>query len=250
MNRLAQARNLALTAAAFSAIALSAQAGPTVNYVTNGDFNSTNCGTSNCELGNGGGYGDTSTGALTGWTTTSGYSWVVYSTGAGNSAIPGGSINLNGQSGAVSMNFASLSPTGNNFLVQDSNFNTGTLSQTLTGLTIGATYSVSFSEAAAQQSGFSGQTSDYWTVGFGTKTLDSPTLTIGMGGFSGWVQVALNFTAAASSQVLSFTAVGTGAPPFAALDGVSVQVPEPASFALLGAAVLGLAAIRRRRNHG
>ena len=59
----------------------------------------------------------------------------------------------------------------------------------------------------------------------------------------------MTFTADAVNPVLSFLSVGApdGLPPFAVLDGVSLEaVPEP-SAALLGA--LGaLALLRRRRN--
>ena len=67
--------------------------------------------------------------------------------------------------------------------------------------------------------------------------------------FQDWRKVTMTFTADAVNPVLSFLSVGTpdGLPPFALLDGVSLEaVPEP-SAALLGA--LGaLALLRRRRN--
>lgn len=65
-------------------------------------------------------------------------------------------------------------------------------------------------------------------------------------GFTGWFSEAFTFTATATSQLLSFLAIGTpqGLPPFALLDGVTVEdatpAPEPAALALLG---LGLAAV-------
>ena len=62
-----------------------------------------------------------------------------------------------------------------------------------------------------------------------------------------------DFTAGATSEMLSFLAVGTPAnnlPPFALLDGVTLTaVPEPSTWAmmLVGFSGLGYAAYRRRR---
>jgi hypothetical protein len=62
-----------------------------------------------------------------------------------------------------------------------------------------------------------------------------------------------DFTANATSEALSFLAVGSPAanlPPFALLDGVSLTaVPEPSTWAMMlaGFGGLGFAAFRRRR---
>jgi hypothetical protein len=73
------------------------------------------------------------------------------------------------------------------------------------------------------------------------------------GSFSGWTLETFGFTAAATSEVLSFLAVGSPAnslPPFALVDGVSLtSVPEPSTWAMMlaGFGGLGFAAFRRRR---
>ena len=63
------------------------------------------------------------------------------------------------------------------------------------------------------------------------------------------------FTADATSEVLSFLAIGTpispSVPPFSLLDSVSMMaVPEPSTWAtmVVGFGGLGFAAYRRRRN--
>ncbi len=71
--------------------------------------------------------------------------------------------------------------------------------------------------------------------------------------FSGWSLQTFDFTATATSEMLSLLAVGSPAanlPPFALLDGVSLTaVPEPSTWAMMlaGFGGLGFAAYRRRR---
>ena len=65
-----------------------------------------------------------------------------------------------------------------------------------------------------------------------------------------WTKVSMKFIAASVSEVLSFTNVGIGAPPFALLDGVSLTqagaVPEPSSWALLILGMGGVGGMMRR----
>jgi hypothetical protein len=79
---------------------------------------------------------------------------------------------------------------------------------------------------------------------------DTATITVPSGGFSGWIDVTMDFTATAVDETLSFLPGGSGNPPFVLLDSVSLTaVPEPSTWAmmLLGFGGLGVVARLRRR---
>jgi hypothetical protein len=239
---------LGMVALAWSAAGGAAQAG---QLVTNGSFETLTTGYG--QLGN-------KTNA-TGWT-TSGYNFAFNATNA-TSGVPGSNGNLalwGTANGGVSP--ITASPDGGNFIGADGAYEVGAISQTITGLTAGQQYTVSFYWAAAQQSGFTGPTTDKWTVGLGSTALTSNTqagsqttniISLASHDFSGWQYDTMTFTANASSDVLSFLATGTpsGVPPFALLDGVSMTaVPEPSTTALLIVGLLAVAGVRiaaRRR---
>ncbi len=174
---------------------------------------------------------------LPGWGTTSGYSFVINSGTYSSFCGVDGALGLYGPIPA--------SPDGGNFLAGDGAYMTGYTYQTITGLVPGASYIVSFDMAAAQQSGYSGATSDYWQVGLGSSygagpSVNSTTINLASGAFSGWIGQQVALVAGATTEVLWFFAVGTpsGQPPFALLDGVGVMVPEPSAAALLGMALI------------
>ncbi len=119
-------------------------------------------------------------------------------------------------------------------------------------MTVGAQYAVSFYWGGAQQSGFTGSTTEQWLVSLGGQQLATNILPDVNGGFTGWQYTTLTFNATAASETLSFLAAGTpnGQPPFSLLDGVSMnQVPEPASMSLFGAGLAALGFVRRRKQN-
>ena len=237
---------IALAASALAAIATPAHANPT-NLVTNGSFENFTAGGASGSC--------TSTQTITNnnptdWDTTSGYTFVVNASNYSSFCGPAGSLGLYGP--------ITASPDGGNFLADDSVYQVGYVYQAISNLVPGATYALTFYMAAAQQTGYTGATTDYFNIGLGltagatdgpgssgtTPTFDLPSQT-----FSGWVSEEVNLFAATTSEVLWFLAGGTpsGEPPFALLDGLDMEitVPEPPAAALLLVGVLALAGLRR-----
>ena len=140
-------------------------------------------------------------------------------------------------------------PDGGNFVALDGAANyRSAIMQTINNLTVGDTYYVTFFQAAAQQKGSSGATSEQFAVSLGGATDYSTIMNDTQGGFVPWEKQTLAFVATSSSEVLSFLALGlpNGEPPVVLLDGVSMSVPEPGTIAMLGAGLLGLVMARKR----
>ena len=148
---------------------------------------------------------------------------------------------------------AASSPDGGNFLALDggSDYRGAGISQTLTGLTVGKQYAVSFDWAGAQQYGYTGDTYEGFQVNFGSQAAQYTSAAHNASmGYTDWAKTSMVFTADATSDTLTFLALGTpgGEPPIVMLDGVSFNaVPEPASLALVGCGLAGVTAFGRIR---
>ncbi|MYM74113.1 PEPxxWA-CTERM sorting domain-containing protein [Duganella sp. FT134W] len=233
-------------------------ANASTNLVTNGDFNQTTNGNNNQVGYTAGVAGET---MLTGWTSYNG------NNGGYNFVLNDSQVTTDQSVKWLKSSYTPLTSGGNNFFASDAVYYPGVLSQTVTGLTSGDKYTLSFNYALAQQVGFDGaNANNYWKVLFGdavtvqqiqtssipvgTQSKDSAALSIASGGFSGWQTATMTFTAQSASQVLSFLAEGTapGAPPFLLLDNVSLAaVPEPTTWGMMlgGMGLLGFMARRR-----
>lgn len=227
-----------------AAASLFATAGNATELVTNGNFESGTYG----DIGHGG--------SVTGWNTNDGYTFLYSASNDDKTGVPNRYNEMmqlwgpknNGAAG----NTLGASPAGGNYLAADGAYITRDITQTISGLTVGQQYNLTFYWAGAQQKGYDGATSEQWKVTFGNDAGDvryTDVLQNAEHGFTGWHQETMTFTANKTSELLSFLAIGTptGEPPFSLLDGVSMQaVPEPGSVALMGLG-LGLLTFAARR---
>jgi hypothetical protein len=235
-------------AIAFAAFAFGQARATQINLVTNGNFDQSSY-TTNNQFGTGfGGQG------VTGWTGGNGYQLYFFNgTASVNSANSQYDNGYN--TGAEKFYTMPNSPTGGtgNFVALDgdqTNGIEGSISQSISGLTIGQTYSLSFDWATGQLQSRTGATTNSIQVTFGNQTFTTPVISTPSQGSTAWLQQTVLFTATSTSQVLSFLSMGTptGLPPMVALDGVSlVAAPEPASLAVMGSGLALLAYFQRRR---
>ena len=236
------------------ALGISAQAS---NLVVNGDFETTTNGPNYQFESSHSGHPYTT---ATGWTSTNAghnaYNFIFASGAADTTGATGafGNLQLWGPGNGSNNGLPASSPTGGNYVAADGAYRNGAISQTINGLTTGDSYTVSFWWAGAQQSGFTGATTEQWQVSLGSQTQSTAVVNNASHGFTGWMQQSFTFTADSTSDLLSFFAVGTpsGVPPFVLLDGVTLNannpVPEPGTITLLlGGVMGGIGAVRSRK---
>ena len=144
-------------------------------------------------------------------------------------------------------------PFSGNFVAADGAYEVGAVTTAVGALKTGIAYTLTFYWAAAQQESYTGATTEQWQVTLGSQTQSTTQYSLPSQATSGWMKQTFIFipTAASSSAVLSFLAVGTpgGEPPFVLLGGVSL-VPEPSSgtlLALIGVGLTAVGIVRRRR---
>lgn len=146
------------------------------------------------------------------------------------------------------------SPDGGNYFLMDGSPGTHTeLYQTLSGLTIGDDYQLTFYQAAGQLYPYDTAENDNWIVYFGDQTQTSAIMSTPGAGVYPWEAQTMNFVADSTSAVLGFLAQSSpiNTPPILFLDGVSVSdqgpaaAPEPSTFAMLFTGLLAIPAARR-----
>lgn len=130
-------------------------------------------------------------------------------------------------------------------------FNVGGFTQTVNGLEVGATYTLTF-YSMTNHDAFDAAARQDWIVSFGSATQTGQQTHYT--GTSDWVQSTLVFTAQAATQALTFVAeyLPGSYPEMLNIDGISLTktagpVPEPATGALLLGGLLAIGAKARRR---
>src|ERR1035438_793122 len=155
-------RNLAVVG--FSTVALltfavTAQAN---NLVVNGGFETTT---------NGPNFQFNINPVATGWT-SNGYNFIFAPGAADTAGATGqfGNLQLWGPGNGSANGLPASSPAGGNYVAADGAFEVAPIQQTINGLNPGASYTVSFWWGGAQQSGFTGATTEQWQVSLGSQT--------------------------------------------------------------------------------
>jgi hypothetical protein len=235
---------------ALGGLALGAGGSSAANLVQNGDFETSTNSVSTLLTNP-----DTS---VTGWTNNG--TFVLYCTaGAGttcDSQPSLGGFQLAGP-GNGHNNGLTSSPQGGAYVAFDSDpAFAGAFSQTIAGLTVGDSYTLSFYAGGAQEIfGGAPPTTRSITATLGNETFSTPIIDTPGQGFSPWELFSTTFTYTGGGDVLSFLANGGpgGAPPYALLDGVSLvgaggpATPEPSTWVMIVAGFAGVGLVARAR---
>jgi len=236
-NRLLSA--VALAGAAALAVGSAAQAA--TNLLVNGGFEASTF-EKNSQFGSG--FGGQK---VTGWTGGSGLQEYFF---GGTQTTVSASNQWNDPRSYFWSSFNALSSNGGNFVALDGDTSVaGSISQTLTNLQVGKTYTLTFEWAAAQLANRIGDITELLKVSFGNEVQYTNVLAVESKGFSGWQSVKMFFTPTATTQTLTFLSLGTpnGLPPMAVLDGASLTVPEPGTWMMMLLGFGGIGAMIRRR---
>lgn len=240
---------VALIGVGLTSLTVPAQAGA-INYVQNGSFQTLTAGNS-LTVGSGGYFcqaGTTCTSNVANWAS------VCRNNSCGTGSTPDSLLsNASGSAfnGNIGLYSSALSPDGGNYVAfdGDSNYN-ASISQTITGLTAGTSYTLRFYQAAAQQNGTTGATTEQWQINFGSHQYTSTLMNNPSQGFTPWTLQTITILADAATVSLSFLSVGTpaGQPPVVLLDGISLtSTPEPQTFLLVGVGMVAIPLIAQRR---
>lgn len=162
-----------------------------------------------------------------------------------NGAIPGWTSN-NNEIEIGSAGFYGAAPYAGAQVAELNGDKYDTISQTVTGLTVGAKYLLNWGYAG-RTGGGSQQMDVFWG---GTKIATNTAV-----GATAWTTNSAVLAATSSQMVLSFAAVNTGVAGVPntgnLLDGVTLNaataVPEPATIALMALGISALVAVRYRR---
>jgi hypothetical protein len=84
----------------------------------------------------------------------------------------------------------------------------GDLTQTIAGLTVGASYTLSFYMADAQENGFGSPTTTSITATLGNETSTTPVIDTPSQGFSPWNLYSTTFTYTGGGNILDLVATG------------------------------------------